>query len=438
MAFGAVAVLAVPLAPPGTPGAALSLLQSTRLLVHLTDDRAEGVVGVLRRAVGPEQPGLPSRQVRLVADQEVEDCGDVGLAVGHPQAVRKLRRLVWSRARVRRPRLRRRRGYVRQRAGPVLDTGVETLLRVVDLRLVAGLQVPDRDAVVRGRLPRPTERLPQPHEQPVEVSQRHDQLVAVRYPRPLVRAGRIRVVPEGVEEWTRPPARAIGSSHPPDERRRRVRDVRERVGIVIAPDGGSGADDVDGRPQRVEGVPAAREQRHVARWCVTRAGHVVLGFPEKPEVGLVPDHEVVDLRIASDQPAEVRAVLVPGTVVERRLALRREHRDDDADPGALHDSLVDEHDVEWGEVDLTRLPRERDPDRLQPEVAGDREGRAGRPLETVLASADEHAGLSACGSRNGQHGEREDDPDPTPHPLLQPRPFCEGSPTRFRRRLRRG
>jgi hypothetical protein len=54
---------------------------------------------------------------------------------------------------------------------------------------------------------------------------------------------------------------------------------------------------------------------------------------------------------------------------------------------------------------LAGLPRERDPEGVQAKVAGDGDGRAGRPLELVVSGADEQARFSAGVPRNGQHGE---------------------------------
>ena len=86
-----------------------------------------------------------------------------------------------------------------------------------------------------------------------------------------------------------------------------------------------------------------------------------------------------------------------------------------SDARALHDGLIDEHRVERRQLDLARLPRERDPERTQPEVARDGHGRDGRPFQPVVSGADEHAGLGTCCSRNEQHSRQSNDPDPTPH-----------------------
>jgi hypothetical protein len=54
----------------------------------------ESKVRRLRLPVRPEQPGLPAAESPLVGQQEIEERADVRLAVGEPEGVGELGRLV--------------------------------------------------------------------------------------------------------------------------------------------------------------------------------------------------------------------------------------------------------------------------------------------------------------------------------------------------------
>ena len=216
-------------------------------VVHLADDRAVGLEGALRRPVGPEHAGLPARHLALVLEQEVEDRLDVRLAVHEPQAVRQLLRLVDLRA-----------GRdVGDRAGPVLGLGVvRRRLRGRNRRLVAGLEVPDRQPVVGDALSGAAEGLPHHLDQPAGVADRDQGRVLVAHRGVLVRAARVRVVPERVEDGAGAAARPVGGAELADEPGRRVRDVRVGVRVVVARVRVHRPHDVDARPDTVQDVVA--------------------------------------------------------------------------------------------------------------------------------------------------------------------------------------
>ena len=95
-------------------------------------------------------------------------------------------------------------------------------------------------------------------------------------PRRLGRALRVDVVAEGVEDRPRPAGRAVRGAHTQQER-----------GRILVRRGG--VDHVHARAERVQAVPAAREERLVG---------LGTGLPERRVVDLVPDYDVVDRRDA--------------------------------------------------------------------------------------------------------------------------------------------
>ena len=62
-----------------------------------------------------------------------------------------------------------------------------------------------------------------------------------------------------------------------------------------------GGDDVHAGPHGVRLVPALREQRLIVGRRDARPGGVELGHPERAVVRVVPDHDVVDLRVFTKQ-----------------------------------------------------------------------------------------------------------------------------------------
>jgi hypothetical protein len=136
--------------------------------------------------------------------------------------------------------------------------------------------------------------------------------------RPLGEGVLVHVLADGVEERLAAPARPIGEAHPLDEPDRRVGDVADRVGVVVSARGGGGADDVDSGSVGVQHVPAPGEQRLVGGGCRTRVVGVELRPPERADVGLVPNDDVIDRREADNGVLRIAAELGSRGIILRR------------------------------------------------------------------------------------------------------------------------
>ena len=240
-------------------------------------------------------------------------------------------------------------------------------------------------------------------------------------PRPLRRAERLRDVAEGVEDRLRPATRLVGGGELRDPGRRRVVADRE-----AARDCGGlrdeGGDDVHVGVDRVGSVPARGEQRLVVGGSGARAVGVVLRRPEGLVVRIVPDHDVLDLRVDRDHVGHVATELPARLVCARRVLGAAVERDDDPQPGDLADDPVDRVLEVRRHLRLARMPLARDADRLQPERPRVRGGllRAA-PDERILVGADDHPGAgerrrSLKGDEERADDRREEQPSPgEPH-----------------------
>src|SRR5256885_10177449 len=103
-----------------------------------------------------------------------------------------------------------------------------------------------------------------------------------------------------------------------------MRDVAQGGRVVVAARR-DGHDLVHARTASVEDVPATREERLVRRRGGTRSARVELRLPEETKVGLVPDHNVVDRRVASEDAADVGAVGIARRAGEGRGLRRTGH-----------------------------------------------------------------------------------------------------------------
>ena len=134
----------------------------------------------------------------------------------------------------------------------------------------------------------------------------------------LGRVGPVGMVADRVEDRLVAATPPVGEPHLPDELARRVRDVAPRVREVVSLGRGRGGDQVHLRPKVVEDVPAVREELDVGGRRRARTQLVELGLPEVALVRLVPDDQVFDGRVALDEVRRIRAIVVPGRLVEWR------------------------------------------------------------------------------------------------------------------------
>jgi hypothetical protein len=153
---------------------------------------------------------------------------------------------------------------------------------------------------------------------------------------------------------------------------------------------------------RVQHVPAPRQERFVLGGRRRALVRPELRRPELPLVRLDPDLDVVDLREPRDQIGEVGAVRVARC---RRLgrvaAIRGVDRHDDpvADGRLLQlDCVVPYH------LGRARAPQQRDPIHADAELAGERNSRIGFPAKQVPGRTDEHLWIGAGGRNEGETG----------------------------------
>jgi hypothetical protein len=136
-------------------------------------------------------------------------------------------------------------------------------------------------------------------------------------------------------------------------------------------------------------VPAAGEQRLVGSGCRARVVGVELRPPERADVRLVPDDDVVDRREADNGVLGIAAKLGARGVVlrrARRVAVDGQH-ETQATRG--RDGVGDIGDVLGRQVALAGRPLQRDPERARADSPArfDRAGAA--PLRAVVAEAEE-------------------------------------------------
>ena len=295
--------------------------------VHLSRGVPERLVGGFRRAVRPEHPGLPAAEVALVDQVEVEVGADRRLAGCDPDRVGELHRLIDARpdARVR--------GFLLRPGGDRsrirLGTRVQRGFARVRHRLVALRQVPDRRrAFARDGLRRAVEAVAERLHQGLVVADRDRRPGCVLRPGALGRSDRVRDVAEGVEDRLRPPARLVGLRHLGDP----------CAGSVVAEREGTGCgrrlgdcerDDVCVGANSVRGVPALGQQRLVVGGRGALAARGELRAPERVVVRVVPDDDVLDLAVASEQVGHETAVLRASLRRSRHVGGRAVHADDD-------------------------------------------------------------------------------------------------------------
>jgi hypothetical protein len=103
-------------------------------------------------------------------------------------------------------------------------------------------------------------------------------------PRSLCRAQSVGVVPNRVEDRCAAPARPVGPTQLADKSARRVRDVAERVEIVVAARRDR-QDLVHIGPEAVQDIPTAGEQSLIRRRSETGTARAELRLPEKTGLG---------------------------------------------------------------------------------------------------------------------------------------------------------
>src|SRR5215211_115867 len=355
-----------------------------------TDECAGGDVGCrllhlavrrLRAPVGVQDPRLPPAEVRLVEQLEVEERADVRLAVREPDRRAEAHALLQ-----------------RVDGADVLAPAVERPLRLRRSRLVPRLEPPDRDAAgARKRLRGPAEGCCVRRLELAEIALADRSAAGMRLPRWFGVRVRIGMVPDRVEDSLSPAARAERRAQAANEVGRRHRRA------AAAARGRGRADHVHPRLERVQDVPAAREQRLVPG---RRDGP-----PEERTVGLVPHDDVVDGReLAQDVAGEAAELVAAGGGLRRvgRPAADREH---DAEPPGRRDRARQRKSLLTTERRLAALPPHADSDRAEPESLRDRERRSRprRPRRGVVGDADQQAAIRGSGRRDDereQHGEQ--------------------------------
>ena len=367
-------------------------------LPHFAGHAAERSVGRLLRPVRPEQPGLPSDQTPFVGEQEVEERGDVRLAVREAHGVDELLGVQ----------------RVRPDGSRALDAAVERALRGRDRRLEAVLEVPDARAAADRRLVRAREGVFVGGDELVVVALPDRAGVRVPRERALEREVAVGVVADVVEQRPCPPHAAVRLAEPADEEAGGVARVRRRVRVVVAARRGV-RHQVQARAERLERVVAVREQERVVARRDADA-RLELRLPEVVRVDLVPDRHVVDRGVARERVTDERAEL--GALGGASRASRAGPGDRQHEPhreGAADDA-VHRHDVGARQLGAPAPPGQRHAERADPEVTerGRRRGRVSRPLQLVVDDPDDEVGVRPG---DGREDEREQDrAEEAPHP----------------------
>src|SRR5215218_9320074 len=152
-------------------------------------------------------------------------------------------------------------------------------------------------------------------------------------------------------------------------------------------------------------VVAARQQRLVGARGGARAVAIELGLPEVAEVGLVPDVDRPDLRVAIKERGDEAAV---GGALGSRVrgsARGAEYVQEDLLGAGVQDCGLQRRGVRGARLGLPRLPALGHAVVAEPKVVRDRRDSLPR-LDGVVVDAE---GDIPSGGRGRRHGEREDE-----------------------------